>query len=82
MLRLGFTHRQTVLLIYAMAAFFGLAAVIYSMAKLWGSFLLIGVLIVIIEFIAEKVGLIGKDFHPLLKIMRMFKWPVIRPNKE
>ncbi len=82
MLRLGFTHRQTVLIIYAMAAFFGLAAVIYSQAKLWGSFLLIGVLILIMEFIAEKVGLIGKDFHPLLKIMRMLKQPVIKTNKE
>ena len=33
MLRLGFTHRQTVLLIYSMSMFFGLAAVIYSQAN-------------------------------------------------
>jgi UDP-GlcNAc:undecaprenyl-phosphate/decaprenyl-phosphate GlcNAc-1-phosphate transferase len=73
MLRLGFSHRQTVLLIYAMAAFFGLVAVIYSQARIGGAFFLIGLLILIMEFIAEKIGLMGKDFHPLLKIMRMLK---------
>lgn len=73
MLRLGFTHRQTVLLIYSMSMFFGLAAVIYSQAKFWGSFMLIGVLLIIIEIVAEKVGLVGKDFHPLLRIMKNLK---------
>jgi UDP-GlcNAc:undecaprenyl-phosphate/decaprenyl-phosphate GlcNAc-1-phosphate transferase len=73
MLRLGFTHRQTVLLIYSMSMFFGLAAVIYSQAKFWGSFMLIGVLLIIIEYVAEKVGLVGKDFHPLLRIMKSLK---------
>jgi UDP-GlcNAc:undecaprenyl-phosphate GlcNAc-1-phosphate transferase len=73
MLRLGFSHRQTVLLIYAMAAFFGLVAVIYSQARIGGAFFLIALLILIMEFIAEKIGLMGKDFHPLLKIMRMLK---------
>lgn len=83
MLRLGFSHRQTVLIIYSMAAFFGLAAVIYSQAKIWGSFLLLGVLIILIEFIAEKVGLIGRDFHPLLKMLKLLKIPIIKQmNKE
>lgn len=80
MLRLGYSHRQTVLLIYSMAMFFGLAAVIYSQAKFWGSFLLIGILIIFMELIAEKVGLIGKDFHPLLKIMKNLKF--LSLNKE
>ncbi len=40
LLRIGYTHRQTVLLIYAMAAFFGLVAVIFSQAKLWGAMVL------------------------------------------
>ena len=41
LLGLGFSHRQTVLIIYAMAAFFGLVAIIVSQAKLIGSFILI-----------------------------------------
>ncbi|XJZ26964.1 glycosyltransferase family 4 protein [Bacillota bacterium Lsc_1132] len=78
MLRLGFTHRQTVLLIYALAAFFSLSAFIYSQAKFWGSFLLIGVLLIVTELIAEKIGLMGKNFNPLLKMMRFFRFTAIK----
>ncbi|PFO00027.1 undecaprenyl-phosphate alpha-N-acetylglucosaminyl 1-phosphate transferase [Bacillus sp. AFS076308] len=70
MLRMGFSHRQTVLLIYAMAAFFGLVAVIFSQARIGGALFLIGVVVLIIEIIAEKIGLMGKDHRPLLNIMR------------
>ncbi|MEH7115664.1 MraY family glycosyltransferase [Neobacillus niacini] len=73
LLRLGYSHRQTVLLIYAMASMFGLVAVIYSQARIGVSVLLIGVLIIVMELIAEKIGLMGNDFHPLLKILRMFR---------
>lgn len=72
LLRLGYTHRQTVLLIYAMASFFGLVAVIYSQARIGISIFLICLLILLMEFIAEKIGLMGNNFHPLLKILRMF----------
>jgi UDP-GlcNAc:undecaprenyl-phosphate/decaprenyl-phosphate GlcNAc-1-phosphate transferase len=74
LLRAGFTHRQTVIIIYGMAAFFGLVAVIFSQAKLWGSMLLVAILIFIIELVAEKIGLFGRDFHPLLKLMRIFRY--------
>ncbi|MEC1523416.1 MraY family glycosyltransferase [Neobacillus niacini] len=72
LLRLGYSHRQTVLLIYAMAAFFGLVAVIYSQARIGVSIFLICLIILLMEFIAEKIGLMGNNFHPLLKILRMF----------
>ena len=70
MLRMGFSHRQTVLLIYAMSAFFGLVAIIYSQARIGGALVLIGVIILLIEIIAEKIGLMGKDHRPLLNIVR------------
>ncbi|WP_042462504.1 glycosyltransferase family 4 protein [Neobacillus dielmonensis] len=75
LLRIGYSHRQTVLIIYAMAACFGLFALIFSFAKLWGALLLIIVLLLLIELFAESVGLIGKDFHPLLKFIRGFLEP-------
>ena len=43
----GFTHRQTVLIIYAMAAFFGLAAIIFSQANFGGSIILILILLIV-----------------------------------
>ncbi|MEH7179434.1 glycosyltransferase family 4 protein [Neobacillus vireti] len=72
LLRLGYSHRQTVLMIYAMSAFFGVVAVIYSHARIGVSILLIGALVLLMELIAEKIGLLGNNFHPLLKILRMF----------
>ena len=68
LLGLGFTHRQTVLLIYSMAAFFGLVAIIVSQAKMVGSIILIAFLLILIELIAEKIGLVGKNYRPLLKL--------------
>ncbi|WP_394141244.1 glycosyltransferase family 4 protein [Cytobacillus oceanisediminis] len=70
LLGLGFTHRQTVLIIYALATFFGLTAVIFSQAKVWGAFVVIAVLLILIEIFAEKVGLMGKDHRPLHKLVR------------
>ncbi|CAH2716881.1 putative undecaprenyl-phosphate N-acetylglucosaminyl 1-phosphate transferase [Neobacillus rhizosphaerae] len=70
LLRLGFTHRQTVLMIYAMAAFFGLAAIIFSQAKLLGGFFFIVILLIMIELFAEMIGLVGKNYRPLIKMMR------------
>ncbi|HYK74659.1 MAG TPA: MraY family glycosyltransferase [Pseudoneobacillus sp.] len=78
LLRLGYTHRQTVLMIYALAAFFGLVAVIFSQAKIWGSFVVIAVLLLVIEVFAEKIGLMGKDHRPLHKIARGIKYNAAR----
>jgi UDP-GlcNAc:undecaprenyl-phosphate/decaprenyl-phosphate GlcNAc-1-phosphate transferase len=78
LLGLGFTHRQTVLMIYAMAAFFGLAAVIFSQAKFGGSILLILILLIVIELIAEKIGLVGKNYRPLLKLVREIRYSAVK----
>lgn len=70
LLKMGYTHRQTVLMIYAIAAMFGLIAVIFSQAKTLGALLLIAVLIIVIELFVEVIGLVGKDYRPLLKFFR------------
>jgi UDP-GlcNAc:undecaprenyl-phosphate/decaprenyl-phosphate GlcNAc-1-phosphate transferase len=82
LLRVGFSHRQTVLIIYAMAAFFGVVAVVFSQIKLWGAVLLITVLLFFIEIIAEKIGLFGKEFHPLLKVLRTFRFSLDKSRKK
>ncbi|WP_456273220.1 glycosyltransferase family 4 protein [Bacillus sp. AK031] len=70
LLRMGYSHRQTVLIIYAIAALFGLAAVIFSQATFWGSIILIGVLLVALEIFVESIGLVGNNYQPLLKMMK------------
>ena len=74
LLGLGFSHRQTVLIIYAIAAFFGLVAIIVSQAKLVGSFILIAILLILIELFAEKIGLVGKNYRPLLKLYQNIRY--------
>ncbi|MGM9933207.1 MraY family glycosyltransferase [Pradoshia sp.] len=69
LLRLGYSHRKTVLLIYAMAASFGVAAFIFSMATLWGAIFLIAVLLIALEILVERIGLLGEDYRPLHKLL-------------
>ncbi|RHW39950.1 undecaprenyl/decaprenyl-phosphate alpha-N-acetylglucosaminyl 1-phosphate transferase [Lysinibacillus yapensis] len=72
LLDIGFSHRQTVLIIYGIAAMFGLAAIIFSMAKLWGAILLVTVILVAIELFVEIIGLAGKNYRPLMNLARIF----------
>ena len=74
LLRNGFSHRQTVLLIYAMAAMCGLTAFIFSQATLRGALLVIIVLLIGIEIIVEKIGLVGKEYKPLLNFINVKKF--------
>jgi len=69
---MGFNHRQAVLIIYGIAAMFGLAAIIFSIAKLWGAILLITVILVAIELFVEVIGLAGKNYRPLINLARIF----------
>ncbi|PAE44445.1 glycosyltransferase family 4 protein [Bacillus sp. 7884-1] len=82
LLRLGYSHRETVLIIYAMAALFGLLAIVFSQAKLWGAMLLGAVLLFFIEIIAEKIGLFGREFNPLLKLLRTFRFSPEKNRKK
>lgn len=67
---LGFSHRQTVLIIYGIAAFFGVLAVIQSSAAMynanWVTFVVICVMVFFLQIGAEVIGLIGKTKRPLL----------------
>jgi UDP-GlcNAc:undecaprenyl-phosphate GlcNAc-1-phosphate transferase len=73
LLKSGFSHRQTVLLIYAMSSVFGLAAFIFSQATVWGSMIVILALLITIEVIVEKIGLVREDYKPLLKFVKGLK---------
>lgn len=70
LLRVGFSHRQTVILIYAIAALFGLAAFIFSMSTMWGSLILITVILLALEIFVESIGLIDDDYQPLLRFLK------------
>lgn len=70
---LGFSHRQTVLIIYGIAAFFGVLAIIQSSAALysanWVTFVVICIMVFFLQIGAEVIGLIGKTKRPVLNFL-------------
>ncbi|MBP3950062.1 undecaprenyl/decaprenyl-phosphate alpha-N-acetylglucosaminyl 1-phosphate transferase [Bacillus sp. YZJH907-2] len=72
LLEMGFSHRKTVLIIYVVNIFFGVSAIVFSNAALWGSVIIIAVLLLLIELSAELIGLIGNRRKPLINMFRRF----------
>lgn len=66
LLEFGYSHRQTVLFIYGIALLFGFTAISFSQATLLGSTIIFIALVLFIEILIEKFGLISKTYHPLL----------------
>ncbi|GEN57745.1 undecaprenyl-phosphate alpha-N-acetylglucosaminyl 1-phosphate transferase [Halolactibacillus alkaliphilus] len=66
LLNLGFSHRQTVVLIYAMSALFSVAAILFSRSVMWGSTLLFFLVAILVELLIELTGLVGYNYRPLL----------------
>lgn len=69
LLNLGFSHRQTVIAIYALSALFGIAAVLFTKATVWGAALMLVLLLILIELIVEITGLVSKNYRPLLNLL-------------
>lgn len=70
LMALGFTERQTVLLIYSMALLFSLTAFVFSVSTTWGSVILLLLMLVCIEVIVEFIGLVGDDYRPILNVLQ------------
>ena len=66
LLALGYTHRQTVLLIYSIAIMFSLSSVILYLSQPLMMFILI---IFTIELIVEFTGLIDDNYRPVLNLI-------------
>ena len=67
LLALGYTHRQTVLLIYSIAIMFSLSSVILYLSQPLGA-LMMFILIIFTELIVEFTGLIDDNYRPVLNL--------------
>ncbi|WP_201714579.1 glycosyltransferase family 4 protein [Rossellomorea arthrocnemi] len=70
LLRIGFTHKQTVIIIYAIAAMFSMAAIIFSMSTVWGAMIVVAILLIAIEWFIESIGLVNSNYQPLIKFVK------------
>lgn len=80
---LGFSHRQTVLIIYGIAAFFGVLAVIQSSAALyeanWVTFVVICIMMFFLQLGAEIIGLVGKTKRPIINLLLRLR---VKPESQ
>lgn len=69
-LAMGFSHRKTVLMIYALGILFSISAILFSTTTLWGSVLILFGLLLLAHLIAEGIGLVNEKYKPFLKMYR------------
>ncbi|MCT8140321.1 undecaprenyl/decaprenyl-phosphate alpha-N-acetylglucosaminyl 1-phosphate transferase [Anaerobacillus sp. CMMVII] len=70
LLRLGFSHRQTVLIIYAMSAVFCLGAVVLTQSTLWGTLIIVTIFLVGVQLVVETIGLVNSSYKPVLRFLQ------------
>lgn len=66
LIRIGFTHKQTVILIYTLSGIFSIAAIVFEKSTIFGSVVTLILLLVLIELIVEATGLISQSYRPIL----------------
>lgn len=69
LLELGYTHRQTVLLIYSIAILFSLSSIILYLSQPLGALMMFILIILTIELIVEFTGLIDDNYRPILNLI-------------
>lgn len=73
LIRIGFSHRQSVVIIYFFSAMFGLLAIIFARSSLLISLIVSLIAFVLVHILAEFAGLVGGGRRPVVDgIMRMF----------
>lgn len=70
LLRLGYSHRETVLIIYSISAVCGISAVAFTLSTIWVSIVLLLVVLILIEILAESVGLVSQKYRPFLNFFK------------
>ena len=69
LLELGYTHRQTVLLIYSIAILFSQSSIILYLSQPLGALMMFILIILTIELIVEFTGLIDDNYRPILNLI-------------
>ncbi|GGM32262.1 undecaprenyl-phosphate alpha-N-acetylglucosaminyl 1-phosphate transferase [Paraliobacillus quinghaiensis] len=70
LLEMGYSHRKSVLIIYGFSAFFGIMAIVFNSATMLASLIIIALVILGIQLIAELSGIVFNGQQPLLDSIR------------
>lgn len=70
LMRMGLTHRQTVLTIYGLSLIFSFVSMLFLLSPVWGTWPLILALLFALELFVESIGLLGEKYKPFLHLMQ------------
>jgi len=70
LLKLGFSHRTTVLIIYVISLIFGLSAIIFSRSVLWGSLIILVLSVIMIRFTVEILDTLNNRRKPIINAVK------------
>jgi UDP-GlcNAc:undecaprenyl-phosphate/decaprenyl-phosphate GlcNAc-1-phosphate transferase len=67
---MGYSHQTSVLIIYAFSGFFGIMAIIFNSATMLTSLIILGLIIIGIQLIAELSGIVMNGQQPIISSVR------------
>ena len=70
LIKMGYSHKQAVLIIYAFSAFFGVLAITFNSGTMQASLIILGLVLLGIQIIAELAGIVMQGQQPLLDSLR------------
>jgi UDP-GlcNAc:undecaprenyl-phosphate/decaprenyl-phosphate GlcNAc-1-phosphate transferase len=73
LLKLGLTHKQTVLTIYLISFIFSLLAILLSKVAVWVSFIILVFYIIVIQVSAEVIGMMQSRHRPLISMYKRIR---------
>lgn len=74
LLKMGLSHRATVLTIYSISIFFGTMAIVLSKTtELWTTIIIMAILLFVIHMATEVIGLVSRRHRPLINAYRRLK---------
>ncbi|WP_090085944.1 MraY family glycosyltransferase [Lentibacillus persicus] len=73
LIRAGFTHKQTVLFIYALSAMFCISAILFSMTTVWGSIVIFSITLLTMQVLIENLEMINSDYKPLTNFVKLLR---------
>jgi len=79
LLKLGFSHRTTVLIIYVISLIFGLSAIIFSRSILWGSLIILALSFIMIRFTVEILDTWNNRKKPLINAVKKLQGTKSKP---
>ncbi|WP_274362487.1 glycosyltransferase family 4 protein [Paenibacillus thermotolerans] len=71
--KMGLSHRNTVLVIYGIAAMFATSAILLSTVAQWVALIVVAVTLLVLQLGAEAIGIVSKSKRPLIHfVQRLF----------